>query len=55
MENKENLVDWIDNQFVEFAKRLGLEEQMIDNPKNNNQGNTPVSGTITFLKGDSAK
>ena len=55
MENKENLVDWIDNQFVEFAKRLGLEVQMIDNPKNNNQGNTPVSGTITFLKGDSAK
>ena len=55
MEDKENLVDWIDNQFVEFAKRLGLEVQMIDNPKNNNQGNTPVSGTITFLKGDSAK
>ena len=55
MEEKENLVDWIDNQFVEFAKRLGLEVQMIDNPKNNNQGNTPVSGTITFLKGDSAK
>ena len=55
MEDKENLVDWIDNQFVEFAKRLGLEVQMIDNPKNNNQGNIPVSGTITFLKGDSAK
>ena len=55
MEDKENLVDWIDNQFVDFAKRLGLEVQMIDNPKNNNQGNTPVSGTITFLKGDSAK
>lgn len=55
MEDKENLVDWIDNQFVEFAKRLGLEVQMINNPKNNNQGNTPVSGTITFLKGDSAK
>ena len=55
MEEKENLVDWIDNQFVEFAKRLGLEVQMIDNPKNNNQGNIPVSGTITFLKGDSAK
>jgi len=55
MEDKENLVDWIDNQFVEFAKRLGLEVQMIDNPKNNNQGNTPVSGTITFLKGVSAK
>ena len=55
MEDKENLVDWIDNQFVEHAKRLGLKLQMIDNPKNSNQENASVFGTITFLKGDSAK
>lgn len=55
MEDKENLVDWIDNQFVEFAKRLGLEVQMIDNPQNSNQESAPITGTITFLKGDSAK
>ena len=29
MEDKENLVDWIDNQFVEHAKRLGLKLQMM--------------------------
>lgn len=55
MEDKENLVDWIDNQFVEHAKRLGLKLQMIDNPKNSNQENASVFGTITFLKGDSSK
>ena len=55
MEDKENLVDWIDNQFVEHAKRLGLEVQMIDNPKKSNQENASISGTITFLKGDSVK
>lgn len=55
MEDKENLVDWIDNQFVEHAKRLGPEVQMIDNPKKSNQENASISGTITFLKGDSVK
>lgn len=55
-ENKqEDLVDWIDNQFKELAKNLGFELQMINHPQKKPQGTTPYSGTITFLKGDSAK
>ena len=52
---QEDLVDWIDNQFKEFAKSLGFELQMIDYPQKKPQGTTLVSGTITFLKGDSVK
>ena len=52
---QEDLVDWVDRMFKEHCKRLGLELQMIDHPNQNKQGTIPISGTITFLKGDSAK
>ena len=55
MNQKEDLVDWTDNQLKELSKDLGLELQMIDNPTKKKHGTSPISGEITFLKGDSAK
>lgn len=55
MEEKENLVDWTDNFLKERMKSLGFNLQMIEHPQKDEQGTTLVSGTITFLKGESAK
>lgn len=55
MEEEENLVDWTDNFLKERMKSHGFNLQMTDHPQKDEQGTTPVSGTITFLKGESAK
>lgn len=54
-EGKLNLVDWLDNQLKEDMKNLGLDLQMTDYQTNNQNESIPISGTITFLKGESAK
>lgn len=55
MEEEENLVDWTDNFLKERMKSLDFNLQMTDHPQKDEQGTTPVSGIITFLKGESAK
>ena len=54
-EGKQNLKEWLDNLINERMKKLGLTIIETSTPHKNEQVNTPVSGTITFLKGDSAK
>ncbi len=53
----EDLVDFIDRRTKEFADKLGLH-LMTDEEWEEykaKQKRAPVTGTITFLKGDSAK
>ena len=53
----EDLVEWIDKQMEEFAKELGLrlmtDEEWEEFKAKKQQGT--VTGTITFLKGESAR
>jgi len=53
----EDLVEWIDKQMEEFAKELGLRlmtDEEWEKFKTKRQKGT-VTGTITFLKGESAR
>lgn len=54
-EKQEDLVDWLEKQLTKDMKELGFTLQTTPSQKQKTQENTPVSGTITFLKGDSAK
>jgi hypothetical protein len=53
--NKEDLVDYLDKITEELAKELGLELIKRDHPMKEENGSTHVTGTITFLNGESAK
>lgn len=58
MENGElDLVEWLDKQFEEHFRKLGLrpmtDEEWEEYKAKRQQA--PVTGTITFLKGESAK
>ena len=55
MEDKEDLVDLSDKMSEEFAIKLGLELIKIDHPMEVKKETTHVTGTITFLNGESAK
>ena len=53
----EDLVDFIDRRSKEFADKLGLH-LMTDEEWEEfkaKQKRTPVTGTVTFLKGESAR
>ena len=54
-EEKEDLVDFIDKMSEEFAKKLGLKLIKVDHPMEGKKEPTHVTGTITFLNGESAK
>ena len=54
MEKKVNLKEWSDKVIDEAMKKAGFTPLTTPMEKNK-QGVTPVSGTITFLKGESAK
>lgn len=53
----EDLKEWIERSMEEFAKETGLrlmtDEEWEEHKAKRKQG--PVTGTITFLKGESAK
>ena len=55
MEEQENLVDYVNRRIDETMRELGFAPQTTPSQKKKTQETTPVSGTITFLKGDSAK
>ena len=54
MEKKETLKDWLERRMDEDMKSLGFTRQTTPTQKSQ-QGTTPIKGTITFLKGKSAK
>ena len=48
----DDLVDYIERCMKEFADKTGLQ---LTEPADEKTGKRPVTGTITFLKGNSAK
>ena len=54
MEKKESLKDWLDNLVDQRMKEAGFTVQTTPTRKPQQEA-TPVKGTITFLKGTSAK
>ena len=51
-EGKLDLVDWVDNQLKERMESLGFT-LITEEPEQ--KEDAPVTGTITFLKGESAE
>jgi len=54
-EGKLDLKEWLEKRIDEDMKRLGFTKIETTTPHKNEQVSSPVSGTITFLKGVSAK
>lgn len=54
-EGKLDLKEWLEKRIDEDMKSLGFTKIETTTPHKNEQVNSPVLGTITFLNGESAK